>query len=271
MYIPAEEEDALALRVLILFAGAAEVTAGAAAGVDADVGEAAEGGLVLSLDGTVVAAVSILIAELLTLTSAEASSAAAALTSVGAGLTSGWSSELAFGSDPSAGGLPEIGLLTEGVGAMALALVLTFLAAAEVLLGGTVCRVGVICRDEGGRVGRAAPGVEGVGVCWRPERRDTSCSAGSDDVLVVVVEPVVESVTIAVVAVLVVVEPVDVAEAVDKVEEVAEAGVLGVTPGAVVEVVLGVPDSGLIAVGEVELLRDVLPFPRALKWTKNIN
>lgn len=150
---------------------------------------------------------------------------------------------------------------------MALALVLTFLAAAaEVLLGGTVCRVGVICRDEGGRVGRAsAPGVEGVGVCWRPERRDTSCSAaGSDDVLVVVVEPVVESVTIAVVAVLVVVEPVDVAEAVDWVEEVAEAGVLGVTPGAAVEVVLGVPDSGLIAVGDVELLRDVLPFPRAL-------
>ena len=157
---------------------------------------------------------------------------------------------------------------------MALALVLTFLAAAaEVLLGGTVCRVGVICRDEGGRVGRAsAPGVEGVGVCWRPERRDTSCSAaGSDDVLVVVVEPVVESVTIAVVAVLVVVEPVDVAEAVDWVEEVAEAGVLGVTPGAAVEVVLGVPDSGLIAVGDVELLRDVLPFPRALKWAKNIN
>ena len=80
----------MALRVLILFAGAAEVAAGAAAGVDADVGGAAEGGLVLSLDGTVVAAVSILIAELLTLTSAEASSAAAAaLTSVGAGLTSG--------------------------------------------------------------------------------------------------------------------------------------------------------------------------------------
>ena len=263
MYIPAEEEDALALRVLILFAGAAEVTAGAAAGVDVDVGGAAEGGLVLSLDGTVVAAVSILIAELLTLTSAEASSAAAAL-------TSGWSSGLAFGSDPSAGGLPEIGLLTEGVGALALALVLTFLAAADVLLGGTVCRVGVICRDDGGRVGRAAPGVEGVGVCWRPERRDTSCSAGSDDVLVVVVEPVVESVTIAVVAaVLVVVEPVDVAEA--GVEEVAEAGVLGVTPGAAAEVVLGVPDSGLIAVGDVELLRDVLPFPRALKWTKNIN
>lgn len=90
LYIPAEEEDALALRVLILFAGAAEVTAGAAAGVDPDVGgAAAEGWLVLSLDGTVVAAVSILIAELLTLTSAEASSAAAALTSVGAGLTSG--------------------------------------------------------------------------------------------------------------------------------------------------------------------------------------
>ena len=158
---------------------------------------------------------------------------------------------------------------------MALALVLTFLAAAaEVLLGGTVCRVGVICRDEGGRVGRAAPGVEGVGVCWRPERRDTSCSAaGSDDVLVVVVEPVVESVTIAVVAVLVVVEPVEVAEAVDWVEEVAEAGVLGVTPGVTpgAEVVLGVPDSGLIAVGDVELLRDVLPFPRPLKWTKNIN
>ena len=86
LYIPAEEEDALALRVLILFAGAAEVTAG----VDPDVGgAAAEGWLVLSLDGTVVAAVSILIAELLTLTSAEASSAAAALTSVGAGLTSG--------------------------------------------------------------------------------------------------------------------------------------------------------------------------------------
>ena len=156
---------------------------------------------------------------------------------------------------------------------MALALVLTFLAAADVLLGGTVCRVGVICRDDGGRVGRAAPGVEGVGVCWRPERRDTSCSAGSDDVLVVVVEPVVESVTIAVVAVLVVVEPVEVAEAVDWVEEVAEAGVLGVTPGVTpgAEVVLGVPDSGLIAVGDVELLRDVLPFPRALKWTKNIN
>lgn len=258
----------MALRVLILFAGAAEVTAGAAVGVDADVGEAAEGGLVLSLDGTVVAAVSILIAELLTLTSAEASSAAAALTSVGAGLTSGWSSGLAFGSDPSAGGSPEIGLLTEGVGALALALVLTFLAAAEVLLGGTVCRVGVICRDEGGRVGRAAPGVEGVGVCWRPERRDTSCSAGSDDVLVVVVEPVVESVTIAVVAVLVVVEPVDVAEAVDGVEEVAEAGVSGVTPGAAAEVVFGVPDSGLIAVGDVELLRDVLPFPRALSTFK---
>ena len=164
-------------------------------------------------------------------------------------------------------------MLTEGVEALALALVLTFLAAAEVLLGGTVCRVGVICRDEGGRVGRAAPGVEGVGVCWRPERRDTSCSAaGSDDVLVVVVEPVVESVTIAVVAVLVVVEPVEVAEAVDpEVEEVAEAGVLGVTPGAAAEVVLGVPDSGLIAVGDVELLRDVLPFPRALKWKKNIN
>ena len=157
---------------------------------------------------------------------------------------------------------------------MALALVLTFLAAAaEVLLGGTVCRVGVICRDEGGRVGRAAPGVEGVGVCWRPERRDTSCSAaGSDDVLVVVFGPVVESVTIAVVAVLVV-EPVEVAEAVDWVEEVAEAGVLGVTPGVTpgAEVVLGVPDSGLIAVGDVELLRDVLPFPRPLKWTKNIN
>ena len=135
----------MALRVLILFAGAAEVTAGAAAaGVDADVGGVAEGGLVLSLDGTVAAAVSILIAELLTLTSAEASSATAvALTSVGAGLTSGWSSGLAFGSDPSAGGLPEIGLLTEGVEALALALVLTFLAAAaEVLLGGTVCRVG---------------------------------------------------------------------------------------------------------------------------------
>lgn len=158
-------------------------------------------------------------------------------------------------------------MLTEGVEALALALVLTFLAAAEVLLGGTVCRVGVICRDEGGRVGRAAPGVEGVGVCWRPERRDTSCSAaGSDDVLVVVVGPVVESVTIAVVAVLVVVEPVEVAEAVDWVEEVAEAGVLGVTPGVTpgAEVVLGVPDSGLIAVGDVELLRDVLPFPRAL-------
>lgn len=156
-------------------------------------------------------------------------------------------------------------MLTEGVEALALVLVLTFLAAAEVLLGGTVCRVGVICRDEGGRVGRAAPGVEGVGVCWRPERRDTSCSAaGSDDVLVVVVEPVVESVTIAVVAVLVVVEPVEVAEAVDPgVEEVAEAGVLGVTPGAAAEVVLGVLDSGLIAVGDVELLRDVLPFPRA--------
>ena len=166
-------------------------------------------------------------------------------------------------------------MLTEGVEALALALVLTFLAAAEVLLGGTVCRVGVICRDEGGRVGRAAPGVEGVGVCWRPERRDTSCSAaGSDDVLVVVVEAVVESVTIAVVAVLVVVEPVEVAEAVDDgVEEAVEAaGVLGVTPGVgVAEVVLGVPDSGLIAVGDVELLRDVLPFPRALKWTKNIN
>lgn len=165
-------------------------------------------------------------------------------------------------------------MLTEGVEALALALVLTFLAAAEVLLGGTVCRVGVICRDEGGRVGRAAPGVEGVGVCWRPERRDTSCSAaGSDDVLVEVVEAVVESVTIAVVAVLVV-EPVEVAEAVDPgVEEAVEAaGVLGVTPGVgVAEVVLGVPDSGLIAVGDVELLRDVLPFPRALKWTKNIN
>ena len=163
--------------------------------------------------------------------------------------------------------------MTEGVEALALALVLTFLAAAEVLLGGTVCRVGVICRDEGGRVGRAAPGVEGVGVCWRPERRDTSCSAaGSDDILVVDVEHVVESVTIAVVAVLVVVEPVKVAEAVDDgVEEVAEAtGVLGVTPGAA-EVVLGVPDSGLIAVGDVELLRDVLPFPRALERTKNIN
>ena len=66
--------------------------------------------------------------------------------------------------------------------------------------------------------------------------------------------------TIAVVAVLIVVEPVDVAE----VEEVAEAG-LGVTPGAAAEVVLGVPDSGLIAVGDVELLRDVLPFLRALK------
>ena len=159
--------------------------------------------------------------------------------------------------------------MTEGVEALALALVLTFLAAAEVLLGGTVCRVGVICRDEGGRVGRAAPGVEGVGVCWRPERRDTSCSAaGSDDILVVDVEHVVESVTIAVVAVLVVVEPVEVAEA--RVEEVA--GVLGVTPGvAAAEVVLGVPDSGLIAVGDVELLLDVLPFPRALKWTKNIN
>lgn len=158
-------------------------------------------------------------------------------------------------------------MLTEGVEALALALVLTFLAAAEVLLGGTVCRVGVICRDEGGRVGRAAPGVEGVGVCWRPERRDTSCSAaGSDDVLVVDVEHVVESVTIAVVAVLVV-EPVEVAEAVDPgVEEAVEAaGVLGVTPGVgVAEVVLGVPDSGLIAVGDVELLRDVLPFPRAL-------
>lgn len=158
-------------------------------------------------------------------------------------------------------------MLTEGVEALALALVLTFLAAAEVLLGGTVCRVGVICRDEGGRVGRAAPGVEGVGVCWRPERRDTSCSAaGSDDVLVEVVEAVVESVTIAVVAVLVV-EPVEVAEAVDPgVEEAVEAaGVLGVTPGVgVAEVVLGVPDSGLIAVGDVELLRDVLPFPRAL-------
>ena len=60
-------------------------------------------------------------------------------------------------------------------------------------------------------------------------------------------------------------------EPVDGVEEVAEAGVLGVTPGAAAEVVLGVPDSGLIAVGDVELLRDVLPFPRALKWTKNIN
>ena len=48
-------------------------------------------------------------------------------------------------------------------------------------------------------------------------------------------------------------------------------GVPGVTPGAAAEVVLGVPDSGLIAVGDVELLRDVLPFPRALKWTKNIN
>ena len=81
----------MALRVLILFAGAAEVTAGAAeaAGDDADVGGVAEGGLVLSLDGTVAAAVSILIAELLTLTSAEASSTAVALTSVGAGLTSG--------------------------------------------------------------------------------------------------------------------------------------------------------------------------------------
>jgi hypothetical protein len=257
----------LALRVLILFAGAAEVT-GAAAGVVEDVGGAAEGGLVLSLDGTVVAAVSILIAELLTLTS-EASSAAAALTSVGAGLTSDGSSGLAFGSDPSAGGLPEIGLLTEGVGALAFALVLTFLAAAEVEVGGTVCRVGVICRDDGGRVGKAAPGVEGVGVCWRPERRDTSCSAGSnefDDVEVVVVVGVVESVTIAVVAVLVVVEPVDVAEAVDGVEDVAEAGVAvpGVIPGAAVEVVLGVPDMGIIAVGDVELLRDVLPFPRAL-------
>lgn len=157
-------------------------------------------------------------------------------------------------------------MLTEGVEALALALVLTFLAAAEVLLGGTVCRVGVICRDEGGRVGRAAPGVEGVGVCWRPERRDTSCSAaGSDDVLVEVVEAVVESVTIAVVAVLV--EPVEVAEAVDPGHEeaVKAAGVLGVTPGVgVAEVVLGVPDSGLIAVGDVELLRDVLPFPRAL-------
>ena len=66
--------------------------------------------------------------------------------------------------------------------------------------------------------------------------------------------------TIAVVAVLIVVEPVDVAE----VEEVAEAG-LGVTPGAAAEVVLGVSDSGIIAVGDVELLRDVLPFLRALK------
>lgn len=65
--------------------------------------------------------------------------------------------------------------------------------------------------------------------------------------------------TIAVVAVLIVVEPVDVAE----VEEVAEAG-LGVTPGAAAEVVLGVSDSGIIAVGDVELLRDVLPFLRAL-------
>ncbi len=66
--------------------------------------------------------------------------------------------------------------------------------------------------------------------------------------------------TIAVVAVLIVVEPVDVAV----VEEVTEAG-LGVTPGAAAEVVLGVSDSGIIAVGDVELLRDVLPFLRALK------
>ena len=34
------------------------------------------------------------------------------------------------------------------------------------------CRVGVACRAEGGRV----EGVEGVGVCCRPDRRATSGS-----------------------------------------------------------------------------------------------
>ena len=57
-------------RMLWRNARAAEV-AGATAGVNA-VGVVAEGWLVLSLDGTVVAAVSILIAELLTLSSGAA-------------------------------------------------------------------------------------------------------------------------------------------------------------------------------------------------------
>ena len=41
---------------------------------------------------------------------------------------------------------------------------------------GASCRVGVACRAEGGRVA----GVEGVGVCWRPDRRATSGASTLD-------------------------------------------------------------------------------------------
>ena len=151
----------MALRVLILLAGWAAEDA-AAAGAEA-VGTGAEGGVVLSLDGTVVAAVSILIAELLTLTS----EAEVVLTSVAvltSGLTSGVGEALrllvAFESADTSG-LPEVVLLT----CVALAfLVLTFLAAelvADEGVGGTVCRVGVCSR----RVEGGLAGVEGVGVC----------------------------------------------------------------------------------------------------------
>lgn len=76
----------MALRVFILFSEAAEANGTAVGGADV-------GAVVLSLDGTVVAAVSILIAELtcistLVLTSAAAAAASAALTSVAAILTS---------------------------------------------------------------------------------------------------------------------------------------------------------------------------------------
>ena len=81
----------------------------------------------------------------------------------------------------------------------------------------------------------------GVGVCCRPERRDTSCS---DAAVVVVDDPSL----------------VGVAEGVDA----------GVDVGVVVGVVddedvstVTVP-TGIIEVGDVELLRDVLPF-RVLK------
>ena len=146
-------------------------------------------------------------------------------------------------------------------------LVLTFLAEAEAEVGGgTVCRVGVdSLRVEGGLEGATEAAVAGVGVCWRPERRDTSCSDVDMVVVVVAEDPAAAAAAVTIVEAAAKVVGVDVAEGLAAVtSEAAEAG--APTTALDIEVVFVLLNES-IAVGDVELLRDVLPF-RALKMEK---
>lgn len=169
----ADEDEALALLVFILFSGPAEVTEVAVTVVM----EAEED---LSLDGTV--GVAILTPPEPTCNPGEEFRLAR---------TAGWLACCPAGPPALlSSGVLSADLLFLALTGVTLFLVLALLALAVTAeavvavwadVAADVCLVGVCCRADGGReagvAAAAAAWAAAAGVSWRPDRRDTSCSS----------------------------------------------------------------------------------------------